>query len=226
MNDSIVDVTTQISIFTQLAVGLFNIYGLNLSLPEEHLLLKDILVLETIVQVIEFCWYFFVIQYLPQDEMAKNRYYDWVISTPLMLVSLFSYLLYEDHMENNPNNPPIRLSFIMENYRDSIVQIILSNFFMLSIGYLYEIGKITKDIAFAYGLVFLLNTFSIIYMKAIHTSMNGKIVFFVMFLLWSIYGIAFILPTATKNSIFNITDLFSKNFFEVYITIVAINKNS
>ena len=47
-----------------------------------------------------------------------------------------------------------------------------------------------------------------------------------MFLLWSVYGIAFILPTGIKNSIFNITDLFSKNFFQIYITILAYtNKN-
>ena len=87
MNDPIVNVTTKISIYVQLIVGLINIYALTLSIPEKDLLLKDILVLETIVQVIEFCWYFFVIQYLPQEEMAKNRYYDWVFSTPLMLVS-------------------------------------------------------------------------------------------------------------------------------------------
>jgi bacteriorhodopsin len=167
-----------------------------------------------------------VIQYLPQEEMAKNRYYDWVISTPLMLVSMFSYLLYEEELEKNPDDPPIRLLTIVTNHGDSITQIILSNLAMLSIGYLYEIGEISQKLAFAYGFVFLLNTFSIIYIKAGSKSSKGRIVFLIMFLLWSIYGVAFILPTATKNSIFNITDLFSKNFFEVYITILAYNKKN
>jgi hypothetical protein len=226
MNDPVVDITTQISIYTQLAVGLFNIYGLNISLQEKDLLLRDIIVLETIVQVIEFFWYFFVIQFLPQEEMAKNRYYDWVFSTPLMLVSIFSYSLYEDQLENNPDGTPIRLSYIMEQYSDSITQIIISNFLMLSIGYLYETGKISKEIAFVYGFIFLVNTFSIIYLKAGNKSRSGRILCVIMFLLWSIYGVAFILPTAIKNSIFNITDLFSKNFFEVYITLVAISKQN
>lgn len=224
MNDPIVNVTTKISIYVQLIVGLINIYALTLSIPEKDLLLKDILVLETIVQVIEFCWYFFVIQYLPQEEMAKNRYYDWVFSTPLMLVSMFSYLLYEEQMELNPNGTPIRLTSIINNHGDSITQIILSNFAMLSIGYLYETGQISKKLAFVYGFVFLLNTFSIIYIKAGSKSNKGKIVFLIMFLLWSIYGIAFILPTAIKNSIFNITDLFSKNFFELYTSALAYSK--
>ena len=226
MNDSIVDVTTQISIYVQLAVGLIDIFGLTISVPDKHMVLKDILVLETIVQVVEFCWYFFVIQHLPQEEMAKNRYYDWIISTPLMLVSMFSYLLYEEQLEKNPDDPPIRLSTIIKNHGDSITQIILSNLAMLSIGYLYEIGQISQTLAFAYGFVFLLNTFSIIYIKAGSKSNKGRIVFLIMFLLWSIYGVAFILPTSTKNSIFNITDLFSKNFFEVYITILAYNKKN
>jgi len=224
MNDPIVDVTTSISIYTQLAVALIDLYALTLTVPDEHQLLKDILILETIVQVVEFAWYFFVIQKLPQEEMAKNRYYDWVITTPLMLVNIFSYLLYEEQIETN--STPIRLSTILETHWDAITQIILSNFAMLSIGYLYEMGEISKSVAFAYGLAFLLNTFSIIYIRAGNKSTKGNVVLFVVFLLWSIYGIAFILPTPIKNSIFNITDLFSKNFFELYIATLAYQQRS
>jgi hypothetical protein len=224
MNDPIVDITTKISIYTQFIVGLGGIYGLNLSLPEKHLILKDILILETIVQIIEFCWYYFIIQKLPQEEMAKSRYYDWFITTPLMLVTIFSYLLYEEQLENHPNDPPIRLSAIFKNHAETIKQIILSNFAMLLIGYMYEIGQVSKKVAFVYGFVFLLNTFNIIYKNVGIKSSKGKKTISIMFLLWSIYGVAFILPTGIKNSIFNITDLFSKNFFQVYITILAHTK--
>jgi len=226
MNEPIVDITTKISIYTQLIVGLIGIQGLTLSLPEKHLILKDILILETIVQIIEFCWYYFVIQNLPQEEMAKNRYYDWVITTPIMLITIFSYLLYEEHLEKNPNDPPIRLSYILKNHSETITEIILSNFAMLSVGYLYEIGQISKKVAFVYGFIFFLNLFNIIYTKAGIKSRKGKIMFIIMFFLWSIYGIAFILPTGIKNSIFNITDLFSKNFFQVYIYVLAYNIRS
>jgi len=95
---------------------------------------------------------------------------------------------------------------------------------MLSIGYLYEIGKISKQIAFWYGLIFLVNTFSIIYTNTGVKSSKGQLVFIIMFLLWSVYGVAFLLPTVTKNSIFNIIDLFSKNFFELYISVLAYQK--
>jgi hypothetical protein len=223
-NDKIVDVTTQISIYVQLAVALVDIFFLTVTVQEKHAVLKDILILETIVQVIEFSWYFFVIRKLPQEDMAKNRYYDWIFSTPLMLISLFSYSLYEEQMEKNPDGTPIRLSSIMKTHYDSIIQIILSNFAMLSIGYLYEIGKLTKEVAFAYGFAFLLNTFSIIYIKAGNKSNKGRIIFFITLLCWSIYGVAFILPTGIKNAILNINDLFSKNFFELYIAILVYTK--
>jgi hypothetical protein len=222
-NHKIVDVTTKISIYTQLVVGLTNIYGLSIKLPDKHQILKDILILETFVQVLEFFWYVFIIQKLPQEDMARNRYYEWVFSTPLMLISMFSYLLYEQQLEKNPDDPPFRLSDVMKNYTDSVVQIVISNFLMLSAGYLYEIGKLQREIAVAYGFVFLVNAFYIMYAKA-GNSRTGKIFLGVMFFLWSIYGVAFVLPTHIKNSTFNITDLLSKNFFEVYITVIAYNK--
>jgi hypothetical protein len=223
-NDAIVDTTTQISIYVQLIVLVSNIFGLTIELPEVHMLLQDILILETIVQSIEFAWYYFVIQHLPQEDMAKNRYYDWVITTPLMLISMFSYLLYEEHLEKNPNDPPIRLENVFKNHGETIAQLIISNFAMLSIGYIYEFGHISKQVAFAYGALFLLNTFSIMFIKAGNKSRTGRIFILIMFLLWSIYGIAFIFPTVVKNSVFNITDLFSKNFFEVYVTALAYSK--
>ena len=224
MNEPIVDITTKISIYTQFIVGIGSISGLTLTLPDKDLILKDILILETIVQIIEFCWYYFIIQKLPQEEMAKSRYYDWVITTPIMLVTIFSYLLYEEQLANNPNDPPLRLSDVLKNHAESITQIILSNFAMLSIGYLYEIGQVSNKVAFVYGFIFLLNTFNIIYKNVGIKSTKGKIMFSIMFLLWSVYGVAFILPTGLKNSVFNITDLFSKNFFQVYITIIAHTK--
>jgi hypothetical protein len=224
MNDPIVDITTKISIYVQAAVGIVDIVALTVNVPEQHLLLKDILALETIVQVIETGWYVFVIQYLPQEEMAKNRYYDWLLSTPLMLVSLFCYLLYENQLENEPEGTPLRLSEIIKQYSESITRIVLSNLAMLSIGYLYETGQMSKPVAFAYGLIFLVNTFSIIYSDTGTKSTKSNIIFIIMFLLWSIYGMAFLLPTAKKNAIFNIIDLFSKNFFELYIAILAFQK--
>ncbi len=224
MNEPIVDMTTRFSINVQFIVGLYSFYGLRLVLDDKDMILKDILILETIVQIIEFCWYYFILQKLPQEEMAKNRYYDWIITTPIMLITIYSYLLYEDQLQNNPNGKPLRLLAILDEHKDSINRILLSNYAMLSVGYMYETGKLSKKTAFVFGFIFLLDVFNVIYKKAGCKSRKGKRIFFLIFFLWSIYGVAFIFPTGIKNSIFNITDLFSKNFFQVYITNIAHNK--
>ena len=122
-NDSIVTITTNISIYVQAAVGLVDIVALTVNVPEQHMILKDILLLETIVQVIETSWYFFVIRRLPQEDMAKNRYYDWLLSTPLMLISMFCYLLYEDQMEFLPNDTPIRVSSIVNSTQNPLLEL-------------------------------------------------------------------------------------------------------
>jgi hypothetical protein len=138
-------------------------------------------------------------------------------------VSMFGYLLYEQQLEQAPKDPPLRLSSALRNNLDSVIQIVVSDLAMLSVGYLFEIGKLSKEVAVVYGFLFLVNAFSIMYIKA-GKSKVGKIFLSIMFVLWSIYGIAFILPTALKNSVFNITDLLSKNFFEVYITVMVYRK--
>ena len=224
MNDPIVDITTKITIYTQVIVASATIGSLTFTLADKDLILKDILTLQVIVETIEFLWYYYVIQKLHQNDMAKNRYYEWAITTPIMLINIYSYLLYEEQLEKFPNNPPIRLETTLKNHTDAITQIILSNFWMLSIGYLYEIGQVSAKVAFVYGFVFLLNTFNIIYKNAGSKSKKGKQIYSIVFFIWSLYGVAFILPTGIKNSIFNIIDLFSKNFFKLYISILAFSK--
>ena len=123
-NDAIVNITTNISIYVQLGVALIDVAALTaVNVPEKHMILKDILALETVVQVIETCWYVFVIRRLPQDKMAKSRYYDWSLSTPIMLVNMFCYLLYEDQMEFLPNDTPIRVSSIVNSTQNPLLEL-------------------------------------------------------------------------------------------------------
>ena len=222
-NDAIVTQSTRINIFTQGAITLFNAFGLTVPVAEEDVLLKEILTLETVVSIIEFIWYVGVIQWLPQDSMATYRYYDWFLTTPLMLISMTCYLLYEDQRQNRPNETPLRLGTIWNEHQETLIRIVLSNACMLSAGYLYEQGKLSKSVATAYGFLFLLNTFSMLYTIVGKTTRSG-ISLSIMFVLWSIYGIAFTQTTVVKNTIYNILDLFSKNFFEFFLTITIMSK--
>jgi hypothetical protein len=67
-------------------------------------ILKDLLIVEFAVQIIEFAFYIWLIYYF--NKVSKNitpfRYLDWMITTPLMLITLSAFLYHNDKM-------PIRL---------------------------------------------------------------------------------------------------------------------
>ena len=59
---------------------------------------------------------------------------------------------------------------------------------------------------------------------ATESSTQNKSVFWFFFLIWSLYGLAALLPYIYKNVMYNILDLFSKNLFGL-ILVYIIYKN-
>ncbi len=80
-----------LSLIIQFIIGIINIYGLNIDVPPEKIIFKDILKLEFGVQIIEFIFYCWMII---NFELIKNitpyRYVDWIITTPTMLITLLA----------------------------------------------------------------------------------------------------------------------------------------
>jgi hypothetical protein len=88
---------------------------------------------------------------------------------------------------------------------------------MLLFGYLVENGKLDKFTGISIGFIFLLISFYLIYKEyAIHTE-DGKRLFFFMFIIWSLYGVAAIFPFYIKNISYNMLDIFAKNFFGLFL---------
>jgi hypothetical protein len=88
---------------------------------------------------------------------------------------------------------------------------------MLFFGYLGEIEAIDMTSSLSLGFVFFGLTFNTIYQNyAIH-SKNAMKLFYFVFTVWAIYGVAALTSTTTKNNMFNILDIFAKNFFGLYL---------
>jgi len=105
----------------------------------------------------------------------------------------------------------------VKDHMDNIITIFVCNFFMLLFGYLGEIGAIDMTSSLSIGFLFFGMTFYTIYKNyAIH-SQNAMKLFYFVFIVWSIYGIAAFMPPITKNNMFNILDIFAKNFFGLYL---------
>jgi bacteriorhodopsin len=88
---------------------------------------------------------------------------------------------------------------------------------MLLFGYLGEINVIDMTSSLSFGFIFFGMTFYTIYKNyAINSLSSLKLFYFVLFI-WSLYGIAALLTVHHKNNMFNILDIFAKNFFGLYL---------
>lgn len=209
--------TTDISIYIQIISLIASSAGILYELPKEHLIIKDLLVLETIVQVFELIFYLIFLKNMSKTVtgMAKTRYYDWFITTPTMLLTTIAYFEYLHRLETNGN--PFRFTDFIKENQINIIFITIANFLMLIVGYLYEIGKIDKNSATLLGYIFFLVTFRFIYNNYAQKSEMGKKMFGILFIIWGAYGLAFMLSDIAKNNIINFLDLFAKNFFGIFL---------
>jgi hypothetical protein len=96
---------------------------------------------------------------------------------------------------------------------------------MLLFGLLAEVGIMNKGLAFVLGMIALIGSFGIIYESYAKFSEKTKQIFWVMFGLWSMYGVAFLFPPIAKNIGYTVLDIFSKNFFGIFLFYIIQNKS-
>jgi hypothetical protein len=198
-----------ISLIIQLITGILILFGINIKIPDDKKLFNDLLKLELGVQSIEFIFYIWLIlNFNNISNLTRYRYYDWMISTPLMLITLTALL--------DQNNYKSLYEFINNN-KIFLSKILLANFFMLLFGLLGELKIIDYTTAIILGWIPFIYVFKEIYDKFIktikdyNTTKDKKLLYFFFLISWSLYGVAAFLPYSPKNTMYNILDLFSKN---------------
>ena len=204
-----------ISLIVQILTGIVSIYGIFYKIPKQHKILTDILIMETVVQFIELIFYVWLILSLGNHNiMTHKRYFDWVITTPIMLISTFMFFEYCEYIKTNK-----KLNFwdFLRDNKKIIFQIVILNFFMLVFGFLGEIGIINKYISIPIGFIFFLSNFYIIYQRFGKLNQKTKKLFYVLLTIWSMYGVAAMFPNQPKNLSYNILDIVSKNFYGIFI---------
>lgn len=214
-----------ISIITQLATGIFEIMALFVKTASKNLFLKQMLLLEIIVQFIEGSFYiYWLFNFNKILNITPKRYFDWAFTTPTMLINLIFYLIYLKYKDNHIS---YKLNFfeLFNQELGIIIIVLLLNWLMLLFGYLSEINLIPVLLGVSLGFIPFLIYYYIIYKKYAVVSNDGLKIFFYFFIIWSFYGISAILPYKIKNICYNILDLFSKNFFGIFLSyLLFINK--
>jgi len=208
--------TIYLSLVIQIVTTLISLHGFYIKLDDKDSILKDVLAIEAIVQFIETFFYVWVILALKQIEnMTRRRYIDWTITTPIMLISTIIFMEFKYNREHDGEKITLK-KFLMDKKYD-IFKIVIFNGLMLLFGYLGETGVISKYIGIPIGFIFFILSFKIIYENYAKKTKVGYNLFLFVFIVWSIYGVAAMMPTPYKNISYNILDIVAKNFYGLYI---------
>jgi hypothetical protein len=224
MNNSLINTTAKYSLITQISTLIIDYLALQIEIPNKLLILRQLLTLEFIVQIIESSFYIWLISYFHlSKDITTVRYYDWGITTNIML---FILIIYVNHLQT----PEKTMSQLYNENKQVIHSVIILNTLMLLIGYMGEINKIKINKAVFIGFIPFLIYYKIIYQTYVKDDIliknnvstdktnEIKMLFWYFFIVWSMYGVTALFPYIEKNISYNILDLFSKNFFGLFLS--------
>lgn len=211
-------VTLILSILVQFITGVIEIAAMFIKVPSAYNLIRQLLLLEVSVQVIEGLFYgWLAFNFNTIKNITPKRYIDWVITTPTMLIVLIGYLIYLDKRSTDETDGLEFFSLLKEN-ASVIIPVLLLNWLMLFFGYLGEMNILTPLVGILVGFIPFLLYYYKIFIN--YVSIQGQYLFWYFFIFWSFYGIVAILPYYIKNAFYNILDLFAKNFFGLFLSYI------
>jgi hypothetical protein len=219
--------TLKLSIIVQFATLAISLLVITKKTPPEYVIIKDLFFFELFVEMVEVTFYIWLVyNYKKLSNMTPNRYRDWVITTPTMLITLISYLIFlEAKVTKQTGN--LRLTSILKDNYKTLVPILSLNWMMLLFGYLGEIKVIPIVYSVVLGFIPFLIYYYMIFKNYVakNTSTSGLTIFTYFFFFWSLYGVAAFMPYYIKNILYNILDLFSKNFFGIFLVYIIYTNN-
>ena len=171
---------------------------------------RHVLNLETAISVIAGYFYSVFLEkisaYEKEDrkidwaDVTSTRYIDWSMTTPLMLLALC--LILSDNIGKS-----VALSIFL------IIAVL--NFVMLYIGYLGEVGKLSRESACLFGFIAFAGMFGVIFQQFVRPiyKFTNYVIFGVFMFIWVFYGLVYLLNDAYKNIAMNILDCLAKCCF-------------
>ena len=170
---------------------------------------RHILNLETAVSLVaSYVYSVFSSMADKEDFSLKNitayRYMDWAITTPMLLLALLLFISYLNKDELH------LIKYLI---------VLIFNFGMLLSGYLGETDQINRTLSLVIGTGFFIVLILFIWFNYIHGNKIyiQKLVFILFTIVWSMYGVAFVLDEKTKNIMYNFLDIISKVFFGLFM---------
>ncbi len=213
--------STLVSIILQFITAIIDIYGLQLPVGDNYIILKELLNVELFVQVIELLFYIWLLfSIYSVKNITIFRYADWFITTPLMLITLMAYLSID-------NDKHVPLSEFLTKNKSNITIVVLLNVLMLGFGLLSEFLPAHQNALVIAGFIPFVLYFYLIWKEYVskkipdtHPFFTRERIYWYFFIIWSLYGVAALMPYIIKNTTLNILDLFSKNAFGIMLVYI------
>jgi bacteriorhodopsin len=199
------------SLTVQLVVGLAT--TATFFLPKATPELQTILTLELSSQIVEFLWYLVVVC-RDREIRTWTRYLDWVLSTPVMLVSTALFF----RMRSDEDDTSV-LS------EAALWLCLVFNWFMLAFGFVLEtVPGFPAIVGLGMGGVAFVGSFTML-ARLVDTQDSLSVwLFACMYGVWALYGVAAALPDVPKNVSYNALDVVSKNFYGVFLFVYALTR--
>ena len=220
-------VTLVISVVVQFVTGIIEMgAAFYVNVPRENYIIKQLLYLELLVQAIEGLFYIWLVYNFDSvANVTPKRYIDWSITTPTMLITLIFYLIYLRYKNDKLDTTNLKFYSLVNDNSSALSKILFLNWSMLFFGYLGEMKILSTVSGVLLGFVPFLIYYYMIYEKyAVKSGEKGVKMFWYFFFFWSLYGVVALLPYNLKNSLYNILDLFAKNFFGIFLSYIILLK--
>jgi bacteriorhodopsin len=209
--------------------------------------LNVIVWLELIVQCVELVWYSWIAyRYLEGGDKTipiHYRYFDWVITTPIMMTSITLFVLWDADKDCD--------AVLNEGSRiAALVIIILMDLLMLGVGFAYEskwealapfrnfydmlLCNFRPNAGLWLGWVPFIGVFIPLFVIIGQPKTNtgwGLTSVLLTFGAWALYGVVALLGSEgvwmdeTRNTAYNVLDIFSKNAVGLIVSSVAIGND-
>jgi bacteriorhodopsin len=204
--------------------------------PPQHLPLKYILAIETTVNIIASFAYNYLVWLIKNSNpnftnITIFRYLDWIVTTPLLLISFTLYLQYlknktEALTAASKPTPEQLESFANQNAVEidytHLFIIVGLNAMMLIFGFMGETGRINHLLGCVLGFLPFIAMFYLIW-NWYGAKGKNDMIFAVFFIVWSLYGIVYFLPSIPKNICYNLLDIIAKVGFGLLIWFEVVN---
>ena len=207
---SLVYRTAVASLVAQVIIGVVTATG-TLFLPDDAPELQTLFALELSSQLIEFLWYAWIV-FVAREILAWTRYVDWVLSTPVMLVSLALFF----HHRGGEAVAPWWM-----------VGILVCNLVMLAFGFVVEVrgSRLSRKeqlLLLGAGTLAFTASFGLLATLVPANDPLSVGLFAITFAVWGLYGVAAVLTDVPRNVAYNALDVVSKNLYGLFLFVYVL----